>query len=54
MVDIFVGLIVLALVGAALRYIRKEKKNGAACIGCSSSCSCRKKQDDECACYDKE
>ncbi len=40
MIDIFVGLAVAAVVGGALLYIRKEKKNGAKCIGCSAGCSC--------------
>ena len=33
MIDIIVGLLVVIIIGAALFYIRKEKKKGA-CVGC--------------------
>ena len=47
MLDLIVLLVVFAVVGGAARYIYKEKKHGAACIGCPyagscSSCSCGK------------
>ena len=42
MTDIMVGLLVAVIVGAALLYIRKEKKKGAACIGCPNAGSCGK------------
>lgn len=48
MIDIIVGLAVLAMVGAALVYIRKEKKKGAVCIGCPNAGSCGKKN---CGCH---
>ena len=48
MTDIFVGLLVLAMVGAALLYIRKQKKSGAVCIGCPHAGSCGKKN---CGCH---
>ena len=48
MTDIIVGLIVVAIVGAALLYIRKEKKNGAVCIGCPNAGSCGKSK---CGCH---
>ena len=51
MIDIMIGLIVLAMVGAALVYIRKQKKSGAACIGCPSAGSCGKKH---CSCGTEE
>ncbi len=50
MIDILIGLVVTVIVVAALLYIRKQKKNGAACIGCSSSGSCGKKN---CDCHTK-
>lgn len=39
MTDIVILLVVLAIVGAALRYVYKEKKKGTKCIGCPSGCS---------------
>lgn len=51
MIDIIVGLAVLAMVGAALCYIRKQKKSGAVCIGCSNAGSCGKKN---CGCHTEE
>ena len=51
MIDNILGLIVLVIVTAALIYIRKQKKSGAACIGCSSGSSCGKKQ---CNCHTEE
>ena len=41
MIDIIVGLLVVIIIGAALFYIRKEKKKGA-CVGCPYSTRCRK------------
>ena len=48
MTDIIVGLLVAVIVGAALLYIRKEKKKGAVCIGCPNAGSCGKSK---CACH---
>lgn len=42
MADIIVIAIVVLVVGLAIRYIYKEKKNGRKCIGCPSSGSCSK------------
>lgn len=39
-IDLVIILILVLVVGSALLYIRKQKKNGAHCIGCSSSGSC--------------
>ncbi len=47
MTDIIVGLIVLVIVGAALLYIRNEKKKGNACIGCSCASTCGKSKCDK-------
>ena len=46
MTDIIVGLIVLVIVGAALLYIRNEKKKGVVCIGCPHAGTCAKKHCD--------
>lgn len=39
--------ILLVLVGAALLYIKKEKKRGAKCIGCPSAGCCSSKCNSE-------
>lgn len=41
MIDFIVGLFVVIIVGAALLYIRKEKKKGG-CVGCPYSVRCQK------------
>lgn len=51
MTDIIVGLMVLAMVGTALSYIRKQKKSGAVCIGCPHAGTCGKKN---CGCHTEE
>ena len=38
--DIIAGLIVLLIVGGAVFYIIREKKQGTKCIGCCQSSSC--------------
>lgn len=43
MADIIVVLIVLAIIGAAVFYIRKEKKRGVVCIGCPHAGECARK-----------
>ena len=55
MTDIIVGLIVVLLVGAALLYIRKEKKRGAVCIGCPQAGTCGKHHSAEhsCGCHNE-
>lgn len=40
MTDFIVVLIVLAIVGAAIVYIIREKKRGVKCIGCPSASTC--------------
>ena len=40
MQDIIVLVILLVIVGGAIRYIYKAKKNGARCIGCSAGGCC--------------
>ena len=43
MVDYIVGGIVVAVIGLAVRYIYKQKKNGSKCIGCPYCKNCSSK-----------
>ncbi len=43
MESFIVGLIIAAIVGAAVAYIIKEKKKGVRCIGCPSAGTCASK-----------
>lgn len=49
LVNIVAALIVAALVGAAGRYIYKEKKKGTKCIGCPMAGECAKAKAAACA-----
>ena len=40
MADLIIGLIVVAIIGAASAYIYKEKKRGTKCIGCPAAGNC--------------
>ena len=40
MANFIVGLVVVAIVGAASFYIWKEKKKGVKCIGCPDGATC--------------
>ena len=40
MVNYIIIAVVVAIVGGACLYIRKEKKQGAACVGCPNSRTC--------------
>ena len=53
MTDLIVIGILLIIIGAAIVYIAKEKKNGAKCIGCPSGCKCSGKKDghSDCSCH---
>ena len=48
MVDFILIVILVLIVGAAIAYIRKQKKRGVTCIGCpdggtcSGNCGCKK------------
>ena len=44
MADFIVIVVLLVVVGAAVMYIRKEKKRGVRCIGCPQAGACAKKQ----------
>ncbi len=52
MADIVIVGVLLLLMGAAVAYIVKAKKNGAKCIGCPAGGNCpgRKKGRGECGC----
>lgn len=51
--DFIVGAVVLLIVGAAMVYIRKEKKRGVKCIGCPAAGTCSQKHHSgsECSCH---
>ena len=50
--DIIVVAVIVLILGGAIAYIIKAKKNGKKCIGCPESCSCNaKKGDKKCSCY---
>ncbi len=40
MTDLILGLIIAAILIAAIAYIRKEKKRGVRCVGCPDGGSC--------------
>ncbi|MFQ9893538.1 MAG: FeoB-associated Cys-rich membrane protein [Emergencia sp.] len=40
MIDVTIGLLIAALVGAAITYIIKAKKKGVKCIGCPNAGTC--------------
>ena len=43
MTNIIVIAVVAAILGAAIWYIRKEKRQGAHCVGCPHAASCGSK-----------
>ena len=43
-VDVILILVIIAIVGAAIAYIIKEKKRGVKCIGCPFAESCAQAQ----------
>ncbi|MBQ9991043.1 MAG: FeoB-associated Cys-rich membrane protein [Lachnospiraceae bacterium] len=49
MADIILILILLIIIGAAVRYIIKARKSGVKCIGCPSGCSCSHEQESHCS-----
>lgn len=42
MADVILLLVLAVIVGAAILYIRKEKKKGVTCIGCPYAATCGK------------
>lgn len=43
MIDLILALILVGILGSAIRYIIKAKKSGVKCIGCSVEGGCAKK-----------
>lgn len=43
MTDLMIVIILLLIIGAAMRYIVKAKKSGVKCIGCPAGGSCSRK-----------
>lgn len=44
MTDVILGLIIIALVLAAVLYIYREKKKGVKCVGCPHAGNCSSKK----------
>lgn len=40
MVNFVLIIVIMAIVGAAIAYIRKEKKRGVRCVGCPDAGTC--------------
>ncbi len=56
MTDIIVSAVIVLIIGGAVFYIVKAKKNGKKCIGCPDGCSCSSKGKSGgcgCGCNDK-
>lgn len=45
MINIFVSILVIVAIAAAIAYIVKSKKKGIKCIGCPSADTCPHKHD---------
>ena len=43
MADIIIAAVLIAIAGAAITYIIKQKKKGVRCIGCPNAGTCGKK-----------
>ena len=54
MTNLIVGVILLVILGLAVRYLVKAKKSGARCIGCDVSggcgCGCESERETESKC----
>lgn len=50
MADFMVAIVILAVIGAAVVYIVKEKKKGVKCIGCPAAGNCAGKNGAHSAC----
>ena len=51
MKDFVAILVIVGVLGLAVGYIIKAKKNGAKCIGCSASGGCPSKNGGACNCH---
>ena len=40
MINLIAILVIASVVGAAARYVYKQKKRGVRCVGCPHGCSC--------------
>ena len=40
MIDLLIGIILLAIIGTAVGYIYKTKKRGTGCVGCPEGGNC--------------
>lgn len=40
MADLILGMVIIAIIGAAVAYIVKAKKRGVKCIGCPAAAGC--------------
>ena len=54
MADLIVGAVVIVILGGAIWYIIKAKKNGAKCIGCPSGENCCSKKSCNYGCDENE
>lgn len=54
MANLVVGAVVVLILGAAIRYIIKEKKRGVVCIGCPNAGICASKRNGNCGCHTEE
>ena len=51
MIDLIIVLVVVAILGMAIAYIRKAKKSGVKCIGCPAAGQCKHNStSDGCSC----
>ncbi len=50
MADIIIGILIVAMVGLAIRYIYKAKKSGVRCIGCPAAGTCSSKAAEQSSC----
>lgn len=50
MIDFILAAVLLALVGASVRYVVKAKKSGAACIGCPVDGRCSRNSGTDSGC----
>ena len=54
MADFIVAAILAVVIGCAIGYIVKAKKNGSKCIGCPYAGSCASKTARSCGCHSEE
>lgn len=50
MEDFIIIAVLAIIIGLAVFYVYKAKKNGKKCIGCPSECSCNKNKGNCCCC----